>query len=114
MKRRNKIKKKRMVLTNPQVYRITHQIYSFLEKGETKIIWKNLHNECFYGYCDEESDDIVIDPRKELLSTVVHEILHKIHDYWTETKVRQWERKIMNALTPKQVTHLIKVIAKSL
>lgn len=66
------------------------------------------------GSCDYVNDIICLDYRKEILSTVCHEVLHYIYPAMTETSVARQERRIMNFLTPIQVKHILKNFSRIL
>lgn len=104
-------RKKRISFSKNDIYHITSRIYSMIQNNE-KIILKKLHNTSLNGYYDEGTDEIVLDYRKELLPTFIHEVLHKWHKNWTEKMVRSAERKIINNLTQKQIKHIITALAE--
>lgn len=60
------------------------------------------------GWCFDDIDLIELDYRDEMISTLVHETLHYIHPDWSETKVLEGERWIMNNLSPVQVKNILK------
>jgi hypothetical protein len=68
------------------------------------------------GDYDYEGDEDVIhlDFRKELISSLVHEMIHHIHPSWKERYVKAEEHRIMNSLSVIQVKNIIKKLAKSL
>lgn len=53
-------------------------------------------------------ETIIIDYRKELLSTLIHEVLHYLHPKWEEEKVIKEEILIMNSLSVYQVKNVLK------
>ena len=50
----------------------------------------------------------------ELIPTLIHELLHYMHDEWTETKVLKYEKTIKNYITKNQLISIIKMFAKQL
>ena len=64
------------------------------------------------GYYDPSTEEIAIDYRKEFLSTLVHEVIHHLHPYWSENKVVQKEKEIMNTITIRQCKNIIVMVAR--
>lgn len=61
-----------------------------------------------YGEIDYENKVIRVNPRKgQLLNTVVHEELHRLHPDWTEQKVRKTSTKQEKSLTMAEAAKLI-------
>jgi len=79
-----------------KLYKLLNEPYIFSIKKLNKL----------QGYCD--SDEICIDYRKDILSTLIHEVLHYYYPNWSETKVLNEERKIINYLTIKQVKNILR------
>ena len=98
-------KKKRY--DQPYLYSFTSQLYSLLRNNENIIVLKKLKNIC--GSCDWEEIDL--DYRKELIPTLIHEVLHYLHEDWSETKVLKVEKHIVNSLSVKQIKTIIKRFA---
>jgi len=57
---------------------------------------------------------IRLDPREEVVSTLIHEFLHHIHPVWSETDILKMEVSLMNALSPRQVKTIIRKLAESI
>ena len=76
----------------------------FQTEPEVFILKKTKKDE---GSYDPSTDIICIDYRKELLSTLVHETIHRIHTKWCESRVIKEEIKIMNSLSIKQVKNIL-------
>jgi hypothetical protein len=51
--------------------------------------------EHLYGIFDEDRLEIVIDPRRAIVETLIHELLHRRYPKWSERRVRQAEKRIM-------------------
>jgi hypothetical protein len=60
-----------------------------------------------HGEYDYGTEEITLDYRKDLLSTLIHEYLHKWHPDNSETWVLQNEQMIVNALTTRQIKRII-------
>ena len=97
--------------TKKETYYITRKLYNLIRNDSYQIIFKRLWGN-IYGYYDGE--DIVIDHRKDIIPTLIHECLHCWNEKWSETKVIEHERKIMNSLTPRQIRNIIRMLAKHL
>jgi hypothetical protein len=110
---KKKIKRKRSRLPKSQIYKMTTMLYHFLY-GEEKVILKKIHNASLEGYFDEETEGIVVDYRKSLLPTLIHEFLHKIHVDWPERKVRKYESRIVNSLTHKQIKNILRALGNNI
>ena len=87
------------------------RIYKKLDESE--IILKKIHNKKIHAYTDLV-DSYVVDPRKDFISSIIHEILHLIYPYKCETYINRLERKYMNSITTKQIKHLLIKIANKL
>ena len=56
-------------------------------------------------------DQVILDPRGQLIPTVIHECLHLAYPKWDEEKVSQIEKKLTQGLSAKQWHILIFKIA---
>lgn len=93
-------------------YIFIRQLYVFLREHPRNIFFKKLRNVC--GYYDAENEEIVIDYRRDIVATLIHELAHHIHPKWCETKIIQKERQVMSCLTPTQCTNIIIALGLSL
>lgn len=64
-----------------------------------------------HGYCEWE-DGILLDYRKELVPTIIHECIHLLEPDWAEAKVMYTERRIINAITDDDVKILLNIFLK--
>lgn len=64
------------------------------------------------GYC--YWDWIELDPRKEFLSTAIHECLHYIHPDWSESMVKYAESRIMNQVEYLKLMEFISSLSTKL
>lgn len=93
-----------------------HRIIQFLdyESDFTNFQFKNIRGfkdrngkfKSAVGICYKEDKFIVLDPRKDLLPTFIHEILHYIYPNWTEQKVIRMESLLINNLNLKELYQL--------
>ena len=61
-----------------------------------------------YGEIDYENQVIRVNPRKgELFNTIIHEELHRLHENWTEKKIRKVAKKKELSLTMAEAAKLI-------
>lgn len=104
-----------MSLTRDEVYAYTTKLYKFLREGHS-ITFRRLHHS-YMGeitYDERGTAYVKVDHRDKMFSTLLHEFLHYAHPKWSETKVLEMERKLVNALTPRQVKNIIKRLAEAL
>ncbi len=57
------------------------------------------------GVCN--GDQIVMDPRGQLLPTFIHECLHLAYPSWSEERVLKTEEELVKQLSPKQWQNLL-------
>jgi hypothetical protein len=88
-----------------RVYPFLSQMYSLFDTSPDVFVLEKLNCE---GVYNPMIDKISIDYRKQLIPTLVHEVLHYLHFDWCETRVIKEERKIMNALSPYQIRTILK------
>jgi len=101
-----------MSYSRKEIYAFTRRLHYLLRHHQNRIIFQRIRGA--YGYYDYETDEITIDHRKDIISTLIHEALHKWHNDWPEGKVIAHERQIMNSLTPRMIKKIIRVIANNL
>lgn len=106
-------KKKYSESEKNRLYKITTGLYHYLYSDE-KVKLKKIHNVMLEGYYDEGDEGIVVDYRKSLLSTLIHEFIHKIHVDWTEKRVRRYESKIVNQLSQKQIKKILRALSDNI
>lgn len=94
-----------------ETYEFTRKFYKFLKNHSSHIFFEKLYGN-YVGKYDIETTDITIDHRRDFLSTLIHEYLHHVHPDWSETKVLNQERKLINALSVRQVKNILKALAK--
>ena len=90
--------------------------------GEDKKYWKrinavlnNYSYEFFIGLVPEymsieglsNGDQVIIDPRGQVLPTLIHECLHIAYPSWDEKKVSQIEKNLTDNLSAKQWMNLL-------
>jgi calcineurin-like phosphoesterase family protein len=95
-----------------EAYVFIRRLYKVLREQDERVILKKLHGRD--GYYDPSTEEIVIDYRKEFISTLIHEVLHHLHPPWSESKVIMKEREIMNTITIRQCKNIIVMLARYL
>jgi len=100
--------------TKKDIGRILRRLKYLLRHHSKWIVIKKLRGACAIYETEGVNGPIhiILDPRKELISGLIHEALHHWHPDWSEKKVERNETCIMNALTPKQAKNVIKELAK--
>ncbi len=96
-----------------ELYRTTRKLYKELRTKDSNIVIKKIRgNIC--GLYEIDTAEITLDYRKELIPTLIHEFLH----HWNPNKCETWilgeERRIISALSTKQVRNIIKAFGASL
>lgn len=66
------------------------------------------------GICNWETDDIILDPRGEVLATSYHELIHYLEPDWSETQVIYAESRLRNNLTYLDHARFLRYIAAKL
>ena len=99
-----------MSYSKAQLYKITSRLYKELRTANNDIVLKKLRG--IHGEYDYETNEISLDYRKDFLSTLIHEFLHKWYPEKSETWVLQNERLIVNSLSTIQIKRIIFEFAK--
>jgi len=94
------------------IYDFTRKAYSRLKDPDFALCFARLRG--VHGYCFVGGGFIQINPRGEVLSTLVHELLHSMHPDWSETKVLRSESAIMSALSHRQMINLMFAMCEAL
>jgi hypothetical protein len=55
------------------------------------------------GLCDHEKGAITIDPKVAIVSTLLHELIHRKFPSWTERTVRRAEIRALKQLSQKDI-----------
>jgi hypothetical protein len=51
------------------------------------------------GLCDHGKGAITIDPKVSIVSTLLHELIHRRYPDWSETRVRRYEQRALSLLS---------------
>lgn len=60
------------------------------------------------GYCEWE-DGIILDYRRELFATLIHECIHFLKPKWSESQVLYAEKRVINSITSHQAIKILKL-----
>ena len=55
------------------------------------------------GMCDTGANTITIDPKVLIVSTLLHELIHRKHPAWSEARVRRAEKRALKLLSQQDV-----------
>lgn len=55
------------------------------------------------GLCCHESQAVTINPKVSIVSTLLHELIHRRWPLWSERRVRQEERKALGQLSQQDI-----------
>ena len=94
-----------------ECYKFTRRLYRFIRHHPENIEFKKFYNG-WAGSYDYDTTEIELDYRRDVVSTLVHEFLHHIQPDWNHTKIRTWESRMMNSLTPRQYKNILRVIVE--
>lgn len=104
--------KKIIKLTNQESIKIYHKIVKLVKTAEPRFFrFKKLKG--VMGYCEWENG-IILDYRRELFSTLIHECIHYMYPEWNESQVLYAEKRVVNSINSKQVIKLLKVFVLQL
>lgn len=68
---------------------------------------------CDKRYCGQQKDNwIRINPKMDIVSTIVHEVIHLVHNDWDEETVLDVEDRIVKRLSKKQAVAILKAFVK--
>lgn len=106
------MKRKITITKNSQnkkkLYQLTNHLYNEL-KDNQHIIFKRLRG-CTGEY-DLFNDEISIDYRKDILPTLIHELIHKWNPGRCESWVIKKEKYIMKRLSANQAKRILRLLS---
>lgn len=108
-----------MTVTTYQLSLYTRKLYRFLDEGH-RIEFKKMRNyvgELKTGpYLDLNQGPalITLDHRADVISTLIHETLHRFYPAESEEWILRMEKKIMNKLTSRQVKNIIRRLGQNI
>lgn len=66
-----------------------------------------------HGWC-EWDDGIILDYRKDLIPTIIHECIHLLEPDWSEAQVSYSERRVINTICDDDVIKLLMIFVKKI
>ena len=66
------------------------------------------------GHCMDDGSEIALHYKHDVISTLVHEVIHYLHPDWSEKAVLGAEKYIMNNITPRRATNILKRLTNTL
>lgn len=66
-----------------------------------------------HGWCEWE-DGVLLDYRKDLVPTIIHECIHLLEPDWSEAQVCYSERRVINTISEDDVIRLLIIFTKKL
>lgn len=99
-------------ITNEESLEIFSKVIQCIQKQKKGFfVLKKLKG--VHGYCQWE-DGILLDYRKDLVPTIIHECLHLMEPDWTEAQVCYVESRIVNTITSDDVSKLLMFFVKKI
>lgn len=99
-------------LSKEQILELFYRIINcirFQKKGY--FVLKKLKG--VHGWCEWE-DGIILDYRKDLIPTIIHECIHLLEPDWSESQVAYSEKRVINTITEDDVIMLLMIFVKKL
>ena len=66
-----------------------------------------------HGWCEWE-DGIILDYRKDLIPTIIHECIHLLEPTWCESQVIYSEKRVINTIIDDDIILLLMIFVKKL
>lgn len=96
-------------------HKYTRKLYRFLKEGHRIKFDPNPYYAGRIHYPkDDNMAEVILNPKTEVVSTLIHEALHHFYPDWSETQVLRMERSIVHSLSERQIRNIIKRLAESL
>jgi hypothetical protein len=97
-------------LNKSQCLELFEEIIKCIKKQERGFfVFKKLKG--VHGYCEWE-DGILLDYRKDLIPTIIHECIHLIHPEWSESRVSYAENRVINTISPDDIVRILLFFVK--
>lgn len=99
------MKKQKLKLSQTESLNLFKNVLSLVQTSDSNFFrLKKLRGAM--GYCEWENG-IVIDYRRELVPTIIHECIHFLNPEWSESEVLYAEKRVINCINAKQVVGLL-------
>ncbi len=102
-----------MTVTKAQVNRYTSKLYRFLNDGH-KIEFKKMRYDRGSIMVDTHPTTLQLDPRDQLVPTLIHETLHYFYPTASEEWVLKMEDKIFRQLTERQIRNILRCLSNNI
>lgn len=96
-----------------ECYVIIKKLYHFLSTHPNSVAFKKIGGNV-WGYYDDDTEEITIDFRGDIVPTLIHEFLHHLYPKWCESKIVRMERHMMRYLTGNQCRNIFRMLGDSL
>jgi hypothetical protein len=96
-----------------EIRNFIRKLYRFFEQGH-RIEFKKMPATHGAIWPEEYPTKMLLNPKGEMFTTIIHEALHYMNPEWCETQVIREEIRIVDKLTDRQVRNIIKRFAKAL
>lgn len=99
--------------TKTEVNRFTHKLYRFLDDDHT-VKFRRMRNLRGWILTEQYPTHLSLDPRDEIIPTLIHEALHYFYPNASESWVLRMEAKIIRSLSERQLRNIIRRLAKNI
>jgi helix-turn-helix protein len=99
--------------TKDEVNRFTRKLYRFLDDGHT-VEFRHMRTLRGEIVMDVYPTKVSLDPRDNIISTLIHEALHYFYPQASETWVLRMESKIIHSLSERQIRNIIRRLAQNI
>jgi hypothetical protein len=99
--------------TKDAVNRFTRKLYRFLDDGH-KVEFRRMRTTRGLIFTHEYPTRVSLDPRDNIISTLIHEALHYFYPEASETWVLRMESKIIHSLSERQIRNIIRRLAQNI
>lgn len=96
-----------MTVTKNHVKKFTGKLYKFLNEGHN-FKFQKMKDMRGHIVTYRNPTTVYIDPRDQIISTLIHETLHYFHPEESEQWILEMEFKIVNKLSERQIRNIIK------
>lgn len=99
--------------TKDEVNRFTRRLYRFLDAGH-KVEFRRMKHTRGVIFTRTNPTRVSLDPRANIIPTLIHEALHYFYPDATETWVLRMESTIVRGLSERQIRNIIRRLAQNI
>lgn len=66
------------------------------------------------GHCLDDGSEIALHYKHDIISTLIHEVIHYLHPDWSEKTVLAAEKYIINHISPRRAANIVKKLSQAL